>query len=83
MCHCVLGSGGVAKLCLTSCNPMDCSPPGSSVHGISQARILEWVDISSGDLPNPAIEPGSPPLQEDSLLIEPPGEPMLCCYFQK
>ena len=35
----------VAKLCLTLCNPMDCSPPGSSVHGISQARILEWVSI--------------------------------------
>ena len=28
------------------CDPMDCSPPGSSVHGISQARILEWVAIS-------------------------------------
>ena len=32
--------------CLTLCNPMDCSPPGSSVHGILQARILEWVAIS-------------------------------------
>ena len=36
----------VTKLRLTSCNNMDCSPPGSSVHGISQARILEWVAIS-------------------------------------
>ena len=36
----------VAKLCLTLCDPMDCSPPGSSVHGIFQARILEWVSIS-------------------------------------
>ena len=37
---------------------MDCSPPGSFVHGISQARILEWVSISfSGDLPDPGIEP--------------------------
>ena len=35
----------VAQLCLTLCNPMDCSPPGSSVHGILQARILEWVAI--------------------------------------
>ena len=34
-------------MCLTLCNPMDCSPPGSSVHGIFQARILEWVTISS------------------------------------
>ena len=32
--------------CLTLCNPMDCSPPGSSVHGIFQASILEWVAIS-------------------------------------
>ena len=36
----------VAESCLTLCNPMDCSLPGSSVHGISQARILEWVAIS-------------------------------------
>ena len=33
----------VAQLCLTLCDPVDCSPPGSSVHGILQARILEWV----------------------------------------
>ena len=37
----------VAKLCPTLCDPMDCSPPASSVHGISQARILEWVAIAS------------------------------------
>ena len=36
----------VTQLCLTLCDPMDCSPPGSSVHGILQARILEWVAIS-------------------------------------
>ena len=36
----------VAQSCLTLCNPVDCSPPGSSVHGILQARILEWVAIS-------------------------------------
>ena len=35
-----------AQLCLTLCDPMDCSPPGSSAHGISQARILEQVAIS-------------------------------------
>ena len=33
--------------CLTLCNPMDCSPPGSSVHGIFQARVLEWVTMPS------------------------------------
>ena len=36
----------VAQLCLTLCNPMDYTPPGSSVHGILQARILEWVATS-------------------------------------
>ena len=36
----------VTQSCLTLCNPMDCSPPDSSVHGISQGRILEWVVIS-------------------------------------
>ena len=36
----------LAQSCLTLCNPMDCSPQGSSVHGILQARILEWVAIS-------------------------------------
>ena len=35
----------VAQLCPTLCNPMDWSPPGFSVHGILQARILEWVSI--------------------------------------
>ena len=33
--------------CLTSCNPMDCGPPGSLVHGILQARVLEWVAVPS------------------------------------
>ena len=37
----------VAKLCLTLCDPMDCSPPGSSVHRILQARRLEWVAMPS------------------------------------
>ena len=36
----------ISQSCLTLCDPMDCSPPGSSVHGILQARILEWVAIS-------------------------------------
>ena len=50
----------LAKSCLTLCGPMDCSPPGSSVHGILQARILEWVPCSPpGDLPDPGIEPKS------------------------
>ena len=36
----------VAQLCPTLCDPMDCSPPGSSVHGICQARVLEWGAIA-------------------------------------
>ena len=36
----------VAELCLTLHNPMDCSPPGSSIHGIFQARVLEWGAIA-------------------------------------
>ena len=43
VCVCVCS---VAQSCLTLCNPTDCSPPGSSFHGIFQARILEWVAIS-------------------------------------
>ena len=51
--------------------------PGFSVHGIFQARILEWVAISfSGDLPDPGIEPRSPILQADSLLFKPRGKPI-------
>ena len=36
----------VAQLCLTLSDPMDCSPPGSSIHGIFQARVLEWGAIA-------------------------------------
>ena len=62
--------------CLTLCDPVDCSPPGSSVHGILQARVLEWVAILfSRDLSDPGIESGSPVLQADSLPSEPPGKP--------
>ena len=58
--------------------PMDCSPPGSSVHGILQARILEWFLFPSlGELPDPGIEPRSPTLQADSLPSEPPGKPLV------
>ena len=40
----------VTQSCPTLCDPMDCSPPGSSIHGIFQARILEWVVISFSNL---------------------------------
>ena len=63
---------------MTLCDPMDWSLPGSSVHGILQARILEWVAfLSPGDLPDPAIELQPSALQADSLPSEPPGRPSL------
>ena len=53
-------------------DPMECSLAGSSVRGIFQARVLEWVAISFSRI---AIEPWSPTLQADALLSEPPGKP--------
>ena len=44
-CMKVKSESEIAQSCLTFSNPMDCSLPGSSVHGISQARVLEWVAI--------------------------------------
>ena len=62
----------VSQLCLTLCDPMD-----YTVHGILQARILEWVAFPSpGDLPNPGIKPRCPALQADSLPAKPQGKPM-------
>ena len=61
----------VAQSCLTLCDLMD-----YTVHGILQARILEWVaSLSPEDLPNPGIEPRSPSLQADSLPFKPQGKP--------
>ena len=80
----------VTQSCPTLCGPMDCSPPGSSVHGILQARILEWVAISfwGGSsqpkdwirVSNPRIESGSPALQTCSLPSEPPGKPLMVTH---
>ena len=73
-----------AQSCLTLCDPMDCSPPGSSVHGIFQARTLEWVAISSSQgssQPNPGIRrvtPVSLAVEVDSLFTtEPSGKSCL------
>ena len=58
-----------------------CSPPGSFVHGILQARILEWeASLFSRDLPDPGIESGSPALLADSLPSKPPGKSYLKLY---
>ena len=67
----------VAQLCLALCNPMDCSRPVSPVHGIFQARILEWVVIpSSGDPGTDWTWVSWIAIQEDSLLSEPLGNPL-------
>ena len=69
----------VTQSCLTLCNPMACSPPDSSVHGILQARLLEWVAMPSsrGVFPTPEFKPGSPASEADSLQPEPQGSPDL------
>ena len=66
----------VAQLCRTLCDPMGWGLPGSSVHGIFQARVLSGLPFPSpGDLPDPGIEPRSPALQADALPSEPSGKP--------
>ena len=65
----------VTQLCSILCDSMDCSPLGSSVHGILQARILGLLLPSPEDLPDPGIKPQPPALQADSPLSEPPGKP--------
>ena len=67
----------VAQSCPTLCDPMEYSPPVSSVHRGSPGK--NWGGLpfpSPGDLPNPGIEPGSPASQADPLPSEPPGEPL-------
>ena len=72
MCAC-----SVAQLCQALCNPMHCSPSGSSVHVIFQAIIVKWIAISSrGSFLTQGLNPIDPiqslALQADSLLSEPP-----------
>ena len=71
----------VAQSCPAFFDPMDCSIPSSSDHGILQARILKWVAMPfSRDLPGPENEPMSPRLQADSLLFDLFGnQPQTCC----
>ena len=67
----------VIQSCLTLCDTMDFSLPGSSIHGIFQARVLEWVAFpSSEDFRNPEIEPGSPMLQADPFPSEQRRKPI-------
>ena len=71
---------------LTLCNPEDCSPLGSSVHGISQARLLKWVPFPPpGHLPDPGIQPASPTSPNSAkgrfFNTEPSGKPLLRLWF--
>ena len=66
----------VSQSCLTLCDPMDCSSPGSSVCGILQAGILEWVAIPPpGDPLDPGMEPAPRSLAGGFFTTEPPGKP--------
>ena len=74
----------VARSCPMFWHPVDCIMPGSSVHGISQARILEWVAISfCWDLPDPGVKPLCHALGGGFFAIEPPGKPeCVIAYIQ-
>ena len=66
-----------------SCNPMDCSPPGSSLHGISQARILKWVAFPSpGDLTSQGANLHLLNWQADSLPLSHQGSPLGKTYWR-
>ena len=74
----------VAKSCPTLFKPMGCSPPGSSVHVILQARILEWLPLSfPGYLPDPGIKPESPasPALAGGFFTTEPSESLFKCHL--
>ena len=87
----VKGESEVAQLCLTPSDPMDCSPPGSSIHGIFQARVLEWVAIAFSDMVLQKVlnEKNSQNLLQIKIPYD-PAIPLLgiyptevCTYFQE
>ena len=61
--------------CLTLCDPIDCSPPGSSVHASRQEHGSRLRGSPPENLPDPGVEPGSPALRADSLPSGPPAKP--------
>ena len=70
VCVCVCVCVSVSQWCRTLCGPIDCSLPGSCVHGVLQARILEWLLFASpGALPDPRVKSRSPVSQADSLAL--------------
>ena len=80
VCECACS---VAQACPTLCSPMDCNLPGSSINGIFQARVLEWVAISFSRGSSRLIQGSNLPLlcllhwQVDSLPLAPPGKPQI------
>ena len=69
----------IAQSCLTLCNPMDCSPPGSSVHGMLQAKVLEWVAMpcSRGSCRDLVSR-----ITDRFLRLSCQGSPLLRCKWQ-
>ena len=70
-----------AQSYLTLCDAMDCSLPGSSVHGILQARLLEWVAMpfSGGIFPTQGLNPGLPHCRRILYRLSHPGSPSFVC----
>ena len=83
--HCIVCecACSVAQACPSLCSPMDCNLPGSSINGIFQARVLEWVAISFSRGSSRSIQGSNLPLlcllhwQVDSLPLAPPGKPQI------
>ena len=72
-----------AQSCPTLGDPMDCSPPGSSVHGILRQEYWNGLPFTSpGDLPAPGIKPASPALQADALPSELLEKPLVNVYLE-
>ena len=72
------------KPCSTLCDPMDCSPPGSSVHRISHARMLGWLDFPfPGDLSDPGIRPTFSALASRFFITEPHGTLSLSSIYSQ
>ena len=80
--ECAVCVCSVAQSCVTLCDSMDCSLLGSSVHGIFLAKYWSGLPFPPpGGLPHPEVEPTSPALKADSLLLSYLGSPIIkeCC----
>ena len=74
----------LSRSVMSDCDPMDCSLPGSSVHGILQEECWSGSHaLLQGGLPDPGIKLGSPALQADSLPLNHEGSPCTCIYMSK